>query len=175
VARRPADYTTKLQAEAELKQKRLEQRRKDDERRKRIAARQANAYGTVVIETTDMCFDIDQLAGILCEARKRVEAEPALAEGWRQQGREFFRGPPNDNDTTEQADGSPPEADHADPAAVRPEIRPETQPDRDANGAEHPRTTASRSRPAREPAPGTADLLGGIATDRTGASPAEAA
>jgi hypothetical protein len=173
VAVRPIDLTAQIKAEQALMEQRAEQRRREDElqekKTREMTARQASAYGTVVIAAAQTRFDVDQLAGLLAEAIERAAADHRLPEVWRERGRAFFRGPAPATRRARSAeqhlagDGTPgPRRDR-----VAGKGNGHANGQSGGNGG-----VAARPEPEGDAVPRTADLLSSLAPDRPGPEPA---
>ncbi len=184
MTKRPADFTAQIQAEAERKRLRAEQRRKAEQEHQRkttrMVNRQAAAYGKVVWAVAATSFDIDQIAGILLTAIQTAKADPQMPEVWRKEGHTFFRSSANSVPGNGASNaGGQPQPDNTQPAGGQPTDHQPTRDDDDANKPANGRrqhgpntdAPASSTQPPRHPAAGTEDLLEGIAPPRSGQRP----
>ena len=162
MAKRPADHTARIDAAEQRRRKHAEQRRELDQQRKRAMERQATAYGNVVLAAVGTLFDIDQLAGILLEARDKAPSNPQRAEDWRRRGQAFFpqSEPQQPDPGTQPAD---PPADGR-PAPDKPKAR---RGRNTGNGGAVP-AAPPPARPDRETPQDADDLLGSLAPSRAG-------
>jgi hypothetical protein len=163
MAKRPADHTARIDAAEQRRRKHAEQRRELDQQRKRAMERQATAYGNVVLAAVSTTFDIDQLAGILLEARDKAAGNPQLAEDWRRRGQAFF---PQQSEPRPSDPGTQP----ADPPADRQPAPDKPKARRGGNTGNGGAATAAPppARPDRETPQDADDLLGSLAPNRAG-------
>ena len=145
MARRPADYTAQMQATEERRRQQQEKQRREQQREQRLRQRQATNYGLVVLDILGARTTIDALAGLLLDSRDRAKTHPRLETEWAARGADYFRPAGDEHKRSTRPNGATGNGDSTPPA-------PAPEPAR-------PRSAAP---------PGSADLLGGLATDRPG-------
>jgi cell division protein FtsN len=148
MAKRPTDYTAQMQATEERRRLQEAKQREEAERERDLRERQAKSYGEVVLEVFERGMTIDALAGLLLDSRERLRANPELETEWTTRGEAYFR--PANAPRKQLAESGATGNGHA-PAGA-PALPPS---------------------PARTAAPArAADLLGALAADQPGQSPA---
>lgn len=160
MAKRPTDYTAQMQATEERRRLQETKQREEAQRERDLRDRQAKSYGEVVREIFARGITIDTLAGLLLDSRERLQDNPGLEAEWAARGADYFR---------------PASAQRKPPARTNWAIPNGYSGNGDAQHEDAPAGAPALSLRARtSAAPGTPDLLGGIAPDRSGqSSPAE--
>ena len=162
MVRRPTDYTSQMQATEERRRQQEERQREEAQRERDLRDRQAKSYGEVVREIFPRGITIDALAGLLLDSRERLQSNAGLEAEWAARGTDYFR-PAN---AKSKLPAEPERATRNGDAGNGPSQNGHT-----GDGHAAARAPALSSRARAPAAPGTSDLLGGLAPDRPGQSP----
>jgi len=184
MARRPIDYTAQMQATEERRRLQKAKQREEAERERDLLDRQAKSYGELVIAFFGRSLTIDDLAGLLDNDRERLAANPQLKQEWAARGAAYFqpaatrgrRGATSEGATGKEGTGTGTGNGHQAGHAGHGDVsngEPSTRGGNDQNG--HPAAdapTLPASRHGATAAPGTPDLLNGLAAYQPGQSAA---
>jgi cell division protein FtsN len=163
MARRPTDYTAQMQATEERRRLQEEKQREEAQRERDLRDRQAKSYGEVVREIFPRGITIDVLAGLLLDSREHLQSKPKLEAEWSARGADYFR----------PAIAKPKQLPGSEGATGNGDAGNSQSQNGHAGDGHAPTGAPALPSRARTPAaPGTPDLLGSLAPDQPGQSPA---